>query len=188
MNQQNVSGGCGSLCSRISRAAVRIVAAPAAVVAAQAALRIGRADELALDLRLRADADRHGVHVGREHPPRRFHRARQLEDQVARVAGDQRVLVGVVGDDARRPAPRRRAAFADVLGDGRFLAALAGNGHQLQDELLGAGQVGSGLGGSELGLRRFAVGHGAVGHLGGSRVGCMIQECGTCSNRRPGNR
>ena len=70
---------------------------------------------------------------------------------------------------------------------------LAGNGHQLQDELLSAGQIrhGRALEAAWTEVLQAVCGCviGACGTLGeDGLVGCMIQECGICSTRRRGNR
>ena len=49
------------------------------IVGPQASRGIGRADHVSLAYRLAADADRHGIHVGHQQPPRRAHGAGQFE-------------------------------------------------------------------------------------------------------------
>ena len=96
-------------------------AAAGAVVAAERGLRL--IDDLAAGkLRLRAGAQRHGVHVGHEHDPRLVvHRAAagQIDDEVAGLGRHGNAGVGVVEADRiiRHAAfPQRRGELAPDRG------------------------------------------------------------------------
>ena len=62
----------------------------------------------------------------------------------------------VVGLDVLLPRAGCQELLPDELRDLLFLAALAGDGHELQDQLLGAGKIGEGKGlGEDLGMVRL---------------------------------
>jgi hypothetical protein len=100
--------------------------------------------------------------MGRQHPPRRFLRPRQFQNQIADFAFENGFRMRVVGDNRLGRRTRGKQLFLDERNNLAFLTALAGNGQQIEDQLLGFRQVGfmqQGRGG----------GRGFFGHVDGMR-------------------
>jgi hypothetical protein len=110
-----------------------------AIVAAQASFLVRADDVLALPHGARTDADGHGVYVGREHPPRAANGARQLENEIADLPFEWHAAVCVIGHQRPGGNTGLLQLAANVIHDGRFLAAATGNGHHFHDHFQSCG-------------------------------------------------